>query len=140
MTAHYVISVIPDAQKQSVNRLIAMIEGEDILLSENISQPASSTGATPVTHWFGGRGASSAWLQTYQNLTTSLPAPVGGWPLIVSGNVVLTEAQAQAAAGALFLNVTTDPTVDYFTPTQAQQNFEAVCASLGIQRVTSGLD
>jgi hypothetical protein len=135
-TVSYAVSVIPAAHKQAINRLVAMIEGEDLTLSENLSRPANADGsytdpddlAADATHWYGGRYVDAQWLMIYQNLNTVLPAPDGGWPLMLGDEVMLTEADAVAAAAALVIQVTTGP----FSWQMPQQTITAVCTALGI--------
>lgn len=135
-TRSYAVSVIPAAHKTAVNRLIAMIEGEDLELSENLSRPANADGSytdpedvsPDATHWYGGRYVDAQWLLVYQNLNTLLPAPECGWPLMQGETVVLTEADAAAAAAALVIQVTTGPA----DPQMPQQTLAAACSALGI--------
>lgn len=135
-TKSYAVSVIPSAHKQAINRLVAMIEGENVLLSENITRPANADGSytdpddvgPDATHWYGGRYVDAQWLMIYQNLNTVLPAPEGGWPLMAGEDVALTEADATAAAAALVIQVTTGPA----DPQMPQVTLSAVCNALGI--------
>lgn len=128
---HYAVSVIPAEHKQAMNRLVAMIEGEDVLLSENITQQASAGGEAPPTHWFGGRFVDQAWLDVYQNLGDDLPSPEGGWPLVADGAVALSAGDAEAAVAALYVNVSTGEDIAQLP----QQNLASVLAALGLQRV-----
>lgn len=135
-TRSYAVSVIPTTHKQAINRLIAMIEGEDVALSENISRPANADGSytdpldvgPDATHWYGGRYVDAQWLMIYQSLNTLLPTPAGGWPLMVGEEEVLSEAEAIAAAAALVVQVTTGPS----DPQMPQVTLGAACAALGI--------
>lgn len=134
--ASYAVYVVPDAHRQSANRLFAMVLGDDILGSNNLGQPACGA-SEPVptyedeaTHWLGGRPVDAEWLATFQNLSTDLPSPDGGWPLVVGGNTVLTEQEAQDAAGALYINVNTGEDA----ASLPQQNLNTVCAALSIRR------
>lgn len=129
-TVHYAISVIPDAHKVALNRLMAWVQEEDILASQNLSQPANGIREPPAdpqnpsdpedpnraTHWFGGRLVDEAWLALYQTRETPLPTPAGGWPLRVDetgepvtegGTIVLTQQEATDALDALVIQVTT---------------------------------
>lgn len=135
-TKTYAVLVIPSAHKTAINRLIAMIEGEDLELSENLGQPANADGsytdpdnvAVDATHWYGGLYVSAQWLMVYQSLDTLLPAPEGGWPLMQGETVLLNEEQAQAAVAALTIQTTTGPE-SWEMP---QQTLTAACAALGI--------
>lgn len=132
----YAVLVIPSAHKTAVNRLIAMMEGEDLELSENLSQPANADGSytdpenvgADATHWYGGLYVGEQWLMVYQNLSTLLPAPEGGWPLMQGETVVLTEQEAAEAVAALTIQTTTGPE-SWEMP---QQTLTAACSALGI--------
>lgn len=129
--SHYGVMVVPDARVVPLNRLIAMIEGEDILESQNLSRPCNPGGNpnNDVTHWLGGRSFTDEKLVEYQGLSANLPEPAGGWPLVVGGTEALTEADAQAAASAMVLTVTTaDDTISHL----AQVTLAAVQSALGI--------
>lgn len=104
---HFAVRFIPDEHKVAMNRYIAALNGEDILSSENISRPASPDGLEPATWWYGGAFRDAAWLETWQGLAQALPEPPNGWPVMVDNEVVLTEAEAQAAAEALRIHVST---------------------------------
>ena len=128
--ASYANYVIPTAQKANANLLFAMLTG-DPLDAQNISQPLSANGLTPFIHWFGGKAVDEAWMAIYQNLSTNLPAPAGGWPLRDDNdNVVLTEVNAQAAADALYINVNTGPTAEDLP----ELNRQTVFAALNLMR------
>lgn len=131
MSAHYGVSVIPTEHKNAINVAVALWQGENPALSENLSQPANATGSPddPVTHWFGGRPYSDAELAVIQAFADNLPS--ANWPVQgVSGPVSLVEAQA--AAAAMVINVTTQ---DEYTTQQAQVTFAAVMTALGLKRV-----
>ena len=133
MASHYGVAVIPDAQKNAVNIILALIADppENPALSENVSQPLSASGSPndPVTHWMGGRPYTAEQLVVYQALPANLPD--AAWPVMgVSGPV--TEADALAAASAMVLHVTTQET---YTTQQAQQTLDAVLSAMSLKRV-----
>lgn len=133
MTSHYGVAVIPDAHKNAVNVILALIADppENPALSENVSQPLNATGSPndPVTHWMGGRPYSAAQLEVYQALPDNIPA--ASWPVTgVTG--AASEADAVAAAAAMTLHVTTQET---YTTQQAQQTLAAVLTAMGLKRV-----
>jgi hypothetical protein len=128
---HYRVRLIPDAHKTAINRLIAMIVGEDIMASQNLSQPASADGQLPASHWYGGAFGSLQDIGIWQSLATNLPEPEGGWPLMVGEEVVLTEEDAQAAADVLDVEVRTGP----WTSQMPQQTLAACLAANNLQKV-----
>jgi hypothetical protein len=131
MSSHYGVAVCPDANKNALNVVLALLAGEDPTQSENVSQPLNPTGliTDPVTHWMGGRPYTLEQLAIYQDIPNNMPA--ASWPVTgVSGAVTL--ADAQAAAAAMILHVTTQ---DAFTTQQAQDTLNAVMLTLGVQRV-----
>lgn len=130
--ASYAIFVIPQAHRTAAGRLFAMIEGENPLTSQNLSVRLSATGAAPWTHWWGGQPVDAAWLATYQNLATALPTPAGGWPWMDGATVLLTQADAQAAADALYMNVNTGENADVLPA----QNKATVLTALGLKEET----
>lgn len=125
--SHYAVYVIPDANKDPANKLFALLNG-DPPDAQNLGQGYSADGSAPATHWLGGRPVDETWLGTFQGLATSLPVPDGGWP---SEDYDLTEADAQAAAAALYLNVNTGEDAESLPA----QNIATVCAALGIQKI-----
>lgn len=130
---HYAINVIPTEHKQALNRLFAMIVGDDILESTNLSVPANATSdhEDPFTHWYGGLYVDAQWLDIFQNLTTNLPEPDGGWPLMVEGNPVLTEQEAIDAAAALIITVRTGENDPQLPP----QTLTAALNALGLKMI-----
>lgn len=129
MTSHYGISIIPDAQKNAMNVVLALRANEDPTQSENISQPASATGSDPATHWFGGRQYSDAELLVLQDPGNHIPD--ADWPVAgVSGDVSL--ADAQAACAALYTMV---HSAESFTTGLAAQTLSSALGALGLQRV-----
>jgi hypothetical protein len=136
MSAHYGVALIPASNKNAMNVLYAVWKGEDASQSENLSQPANATGnaSDPITHWFGGRLYDDADLAVIQNMGANVPA--SGWPVVgVSDSV--SESDAEAAAAALVLNVTTQ---DSYTTEQAQITLNALLTAKGLQRVNLGAD
>lgn len=130
MPSHYGVAVIPDAHKDAINVIIALMQSENPALSENVSQPANASGDLndPATHWFGGRPYTPEMLAIYQDLANNIPD--AAWP-VASVNGSVTLQQAQDAAAALVLHVTTQET---YSSQQAQQTLDAVLGSLSIQR------
>lgn len=115
MTVHTAIGLIPKSSATHMNLLLAMIAGEP-LSSQNLGRLCNATGTYPenddpydhATHLLG------AWstitperLAVLQSLTSDLPAPSGGWPLMDGSTAVLTEQQAQDAVNVFVLSVTT---------------------------------
>lgn len=131
MPAHYGVALVPDAHKNALNVVVALIQNEDTTQSENVSQPANaSSGENDLfTHWYGGRQYSDADLVVFQALGSNIPS--ASWPVTgVSGSVSL--AQAQAAAAAMVLTVTTQAS---FTSQQAQNTLTAALTAQGLQRI-----
>jgi hypothetical protein len=130
MPAHYGVALIPDAHKNAMNVVYALWKNENPAASENLSQPANVSGDIndPATYWFGGRLYSDADLVVIQDMPNNMPS--ASWPVAgVSGNVSLV--QAQAAAAALIVNVTTQDT--YTTP-QAAATLAAALGGLGLKK------
>lgn len=127
----YAVFVIPAAQKVAANRLLAMVFGDDILNSANISAKCSASGSEPPTHWLGGLGVEGAVAATLQALATDLPAPDGGWPLMVGDVEALSETDAQVAASALYLNINTGENAEDLPA----QNLATVLSALNLQQV-----
>lgn len=138
--AHSAIGLIPKANAANMNLLLAMIAGEP-LSSTNLSRLCNVTGTYPenddpydhATHLLG------AWAQispervaVLQGLSSDLPAPAGGWPLMDGANAVLTEQQAQEAVAALVLSVTTQ---SVWTPDMIQANLASVLAANGLKLI-----
>lgn len=131
MTSHYGVHLIPNAHKNAMNVVYALWQGEDAAASENFSQPANADGlpSTPVAYWLGGKPYSDAELLVIQNMTNNIPS--ASWPVQgVSGSVTL--AQAQAAAAAMIVSVTTQ---ESYSTQQAQATLASVLTSLGMKRV-----
>jgi hypothetical protein len=123
VTVHTAIGLIPKAQAAHMNLLLAMIAGEP-LSSQNLGRLCNATGTYPenddpydhATHMLG------AWstitperVAILQSLTSDLPAPSGGWPLMDGSTAVLTEEQAEDAVAAFILSVTTQAEGDPLT-------------------------
>lgn len=109
------VSVIPDAQKAAYNLICAAWYG-DPPTTQNLSQPLIPATApdaqpdyqgppvTPPTHWFGGLGVDAAWIAAF-GPGAPVPSPPGGWPYMVDGIVMLTEAAADIAWAARDITV-----------------------------------
>lgn len=136
MADHYGIALVPDAHKNALNAVLALIASppEDPTQSENVSQASNASGLStdPFTYWYGGRQYSDADLAVMQDIGNHLPSP--GWPINgVSGSVSLV--QAQAAAAALILTVTTQAS---FTSQQAADTLGAALGARGLKEIDWG--
>jgi hypothetical protein len=131
-TQSYIVHLIPDAQKESYNRLVAIREGENPLTSINVSQPANASGSPedPFTHWYGGRWVPDAdYLDFYQNVA----ARIGAWefPVVADGEAILGDAEAAAAAAAVTISVTTSDEAAQLP----QQTLGAVLTAMGLKTI-----
>lgn len=119
----YAIYVIPDAHKAAINLVLNLLWSDS---GDNISQPLSSDGQEPATHWFGGQPVSAASANELQTLGDNMPVPSEGWPY--EG---VSEQAAIDAVAALYINVNTGEDAE----TLPEQNRTTVFAALGLQRI-----
>lgn len=130
MPAHYGIAIVADEHKNALNVVLALWQGEDPTLSENLGQPLNASGLAndPPTHWMGGRPYGAAELEIIQNLPANLPAV--SWPVQGVGGAV-DEAAAIAAAAALSLMV---GTADSYGAALVQQTLASALGAQGLKR------
>lgn len=114
------IGVVPVAHLVAMNKLLAMVAvPQEPPTSGSLSRLCNATGVANLSDPSGHDGAThylGAWSTLtderaafYEGLRDNLPAPAGGWPWVYNGQPVLTEAEAQAAADAWTINVTSQP-------------------------------
>jgi len=130
MPAHYGIAIVAAAHKNALNVLLALWQGEDPTLSENLGQPLNASGLPndPPTHWMGGRPYSAAELEIIQNLPANLPA--ASWPVQGVGGPV-AEAEVIVAAAALSLMI---GTAESYGAALVQQTLASALGALGLKR------
>jgi hypothetical protein len=134
MSQHYGVHVIPIEHKNAINVVVALWFGDDPASAEELGQPLNASGSSgdPITHVMGGWPYidNEAGLAQMQNLANNLPAAT--WPVQgIEGSV--TEAEAVAAATALYLMVGTAET---YTSPLAAQTLASALGALGLKRVT----
>ncbi|MCK1507983.1 hypothetical protein [Bradyrhizobium sp. 18] len=133
MTAHYGVTLISAANKNTINVVLALWVGDNPAVSQNVSQPANQSGdiGDAATYSFGGRPYDGGELSVIQSLPGNMP--VATWPVQgVAGPV--SEAEAIAAAAALIVTMTTR---DSYTTQQAQETLAASLSALGLRRAES---
>lgn len=135
------IGIVPVAYADAMNKLLAMVAvPQESPASQNLSRWCNSDGVPNYSDPNGFDGAThflGAWAsltderaQFYLGLRDNLPAPSGGWPWVYNGQTVLTEADAQAAANAWVINVTSQAE---WSPAMIQANKNAIMSSMGLQ-------
>lgn len=123
-----VVIIAADANKAAVNPALAAFYGDDPG-SENVSVALSASGIAPATHWGGANYVSGALATALKDWPTgTLPSPAAPW-----ASYGLNNTSALAAGSTMTVSVMTGGDPD----TLSMTNFEAVLASLGLQRVTA---
>lgn len=137
------IGLVPVAQAVPMNKLLAMVAvPQEHPSSTNLSRYCNATGIPNFSDPNGYDGAThlmGAWsiltderAAFYLGLRENLPAPAGGWPWVVGGQTILTEAEAQAAVDAWLISVTSSATWDI---SMIHANFAATMAAQGLKLI-----
>jgi len=134
------IGIVPVAHIVAMNKLLAMVAvPQEPPTSGSLSRLCNATGTPNFSDPNGYDGAThflGAWSSLtdergafYLGLRDNLPAPAGGWPWVYNGQTVLTEAEAQAAADAWTVSVTSQAVWDI---SMIHANLAAVLQSQGL--------
>jgi hypothetical protein len=137
------IGIVPVAHIVAMNKLLAMVAvPQEHPTSGSLSRLCNATGVPDMADPSGHDGAThylGAWSSLtdargafYLSLRDNLPAPQGGWPWVYNGQTVLTEAEAQAAANAWTVSVTSQSEWDI---SMIHANFAAVMAAQGLKLI-----
>lgn len=116
---------VPVAHQEPINRLINLVMNS---MGDNLTVQCNPTSSylDPVTHIGCNIALNAQEAAIFDDLPGNIPTPAGGWPVMDGEDVVLTEADAIAAAAAFRYYKTNDP---------EQTSWAFGLASLGIKQV-----